>query len=474
MPALMDAALAYGVATNIYIGFGHVSAVLSYVGDVVRARRCFDEMLVAAASEAEANAPTVAIARASLQLAEGQDPEAAATLADAVDRHGVDRGLDRRPWRQALALSYLLVPETRKYWDGQQLRGLNTTARELAATLVGLREDGDTTRLHRLDLPDTGVVRAALHHRHVVELAVGLNAAGRPEGRALLEAVGPAGRAALRALAEQPRLGKEAKALLAASPAPPPHVTHLDVLGPLVLRRGGNEVVDPDLRRQRVQELLAFLVSHRQTTRDAISAALWPDLDEAAAANNLSVTLSRLLRLLEPWRAAGEPTYLVRVDGPHVRLVADEHLVIDADEFERHLRAAADAEDHDAPSLALDHHLAAVALYRDHLYAGLPGSDWAELDREHYRVRFVASATRAGQLLVAQGDAGQAETVAQRVLASDPWSEPAHAVLVGAALLRDDQSAARRTLTRCLTMLADLDVDPSPATRQLQRRVLGT
>ena len=169
----------------------------------------------------------------------------------------------------------------------------------------------------------------------------------------------------------------------------------------------------------------------------------------------------------------GEPAYLVRLEGNVVELIAGEHLRIDVDEFDAHVAAAARAESDGAPSLALEHHLAAAELYRDDLYVDLPEADWFALEREHYRSRFVASAVRAGELLLGRGDVDAAEAVAQRALAVDRWSEPAYAVLVGGALARGDRSAALRLLERGIAMLVDLGAQPSAATEQLRRRVIG-
>jgi DNA-binding SARP family transcriptional activator len=105
--------------------------------------------------------------------------------------------------------------------------------------------------------------------------------------------------------------------------------------------------------------------------------------------------------------------------------------------------------------------------------ADLPDTAWFSLEREHYRSRFVTTAVRAGQLLLGRGDIDHAEKVAQQALTVDPWAEPAYAVLVGAALTRDDRSAARRLLQRCIDALAELGTMPSTATQQLHRRVLS-
>jgi LuxR family maltose regulon positive regulatory protein len=476
-PALLEAEERSGYPYGLHMGQVFASVAFSYAGEVTAAGLYLNDALTTTPpSPTGARSVHVATALAAHLLSEGDEGQAAATLAEAVDVHGLEQGMERRAWRHALSLSYVLVPEARKRWDAAGLRGHLRIARDLSAAVVAVRQDRSAQLLRKIDLPDLGVVRACLHHRFAAELAVGLAAVGRAEGHQLLDALGPAGRAAVREVTSSSRLARPAKGLLAAVPAPPPQPTYLGVLGPLVVRRNGpegEEVTDPDLRRQRVQTLLAFLVGHRHTSRSLVAAALWPDLDERSASNNLSVTLSHLLHVLEPWRDSGEPSYLVRLDGQTLRLVAGDHLRIDVDEFGEHLAAAAQAELDGTPSLALDHHLAAVDLYRGDLHLDVPEADWFLLEREHYRTRFVTAAIRAGQLLLGRGDVERAQSVAHRALEVDTWAEEAYAVLVKGALTRGDRSAAYRLLTHCLEALADLGVEPSESTHQLRRRLLG-
>jgi LuxR family maltose regulon positive regulatory protein len=335
--------------------------------------------------------------------------------------------------------------------------------------------DRASRQLRDLGLSDVSRLRAGLHHRFAVDLALGLEAAGRPEGVTLLEALGPRGREDMRVeAATRTHRAMFAKSLLAAVPTPPADLTEVAVLGSLALARHGEPVTDSELRRERVRALLAFLVAHRKTSRAVIMAELWPDLDERAAANNLRVTVTYLLRVLEPWRSPREPAYHIRVDGQTVRLVTSDWLRIDIDEFEEQVALAARAEAEGTPSLALEHNLAAVAIYRGEAYEDVADADWIALEREHFRGRFVAAATRAGELLVGRGNVEQAERVARRAVEVDPWAERAYAVLVSAALARGDRSAARRTLDRALAAMADLGVEPSEETRRLRRRVRGS
>jgi LuxR family maltose regulon positive regulatory protein len=469
---------AVNMTQNLAVLLGGTSRILSQIGRPDEARALFDEAATVLGREAGDPVVRLAIADASLRLAEGDEEGAAACLRGALATRGIDHGVDRRVWRHTLPLSYVLVPETRPEWDKAPLLDFFVVCRDLAAATVAAREGGDDARLRSLELPSPGVIRAALHHRLAADLAVGLQSVDHPSAPALLETIGPVGRAAVRELAGSgsgsgsgARRSRSAKALLSAVPAPPSTVTEVAVLGPLAIRRDGHDVDDPALRRERLRALLAYLVGHRDTTRNAIVGALWPDLDERSAANNLRVTFTYLLKLLEPWRTAGESAFYVRTSGARVQLVTGDWLRIDVDRFERHVSAANRAEADGIPSVALEHHLAATELYRGELHADVPEAEWNSLERDHYRTRFVASACRAGQLLAARGDVDEAEALARRAIAVDAWAEDAYTVLVTTALARGDRSAARRALDRCLAAVDDLGVEPSDEVQRLRRRV---
>jgi LuxR family maltose regulon positive regulatory protein len=482
LPSLMDRFEAAGVLQFVVVSLAEAAFVLAWVGDVESARR-----LVARARGIETDvdvgqAARLALAEAGMLVTAGDERAAADLLERAIAIHGLESGINRRIWRRGLALTYVLVPSARRRWDAADLRGHVAEARTLARAVVALRDRArrtgfsDTARrqLRDLDVSDVSRLRAGLHCRFAVDLALGLEAAGRHEGATLLEALGPRGREGMRAeAATRTHRAKFAKSLLAAVPAPPADLTEVAVLGSVALVRNGEPVTDSDLRRERVRALLAYLVAHRTTSRAAIMAGLWPDRDERAAANNMRVTVTYLLRVLEPWRSPREPAYHIRVDGQTVRLVTTDWLRIDVDEFEEHVALAARAEAEGTPSLALEHNLAVVALYRGEAYEDVADADWIALEREHFRARFVAAATRAGELLVGRGNGEEAQRVAWRAVEVDPWAERAYAVLVSAALARGDRSAARRSLDRGLAAMADLGVEPSEETRRLSRRVQG-
>ncbi len=369
--------------------------------------------------------------------------------------------------QEGLGLIYALVPESRPRLRALEMPGAWARSFDIVRAAV----DGELDQLVQLDLSDLGLVRAVLHFRLAAILAVRLHSVGRPEATVLLEALGPSGRAAVRDLAEE---DAAAVSLLAAVPAPPTSQTTIAVLGPTELGRDGGTVADLPLRSERVRALLAYLVTHRSTTRRAVMAALWPGLEERAATNNLRDTLNQLHGVLEPRRDTRDPPYFVRSDDHELRLVTGDALHIDVDQFDGHLAAAARAEDEGLLSVALDHYIAAAGLYRGDLFADVDEAEWFVLDRDHRRAQFVRAAVRAGQLLVGQGDSDGAGALAQRALKVDRWSEEAHGVRVAAALECGDLTAARQALELCTAMLVERGVEPSDATRRLARRVRPT
>jgi LuxR family transcriptional regulator, maltose regulon positive regulatory protein len=473
MPGLLDQVRAAGLTQNRLVGLAQAVVVWATLGEIETAAAHLDEARLAEGEAGGGASARLALAEATLRAASGDEALATTLLEETIARHGLSSGSDRRPWRVALPLTYVLVPSTRATWDGAELVGHLDDARALARAVVGLRA-GDGRAMPALvarGVPPVQAIRSTLLPRFAVELAVGLHAEGAPEGAALLEALGATGRNAARSLtAGAGSAGRPARALLAAVPAPPPHPIDVGVLGPLELMADGRPLAG-DLRRGRVRALLSFLVAHRSTTRAAVMAALWPDLDERAAANNLRVTLNYLLGALEPWRGKGEPSFFVRIDGSAVTLAGGDWLRVDAERFDDHVRRATRADADGAPSLALEHALAAAALYRGPAHQDVGDADWVDVEREHYATRFVTTAVRAGELLVGHGDAEQAEDLARRALAVDPWCDDAYAVTVSAALSRRDRVAARRTLDKADAALAELGVDPSPELQRLRRRL---
>jgi DNA-binding SARP family transcriptional activator len=245
----------------------------------------------------------------------------------------------------------------------------------------------------------------------------------------------------------------------------------LRVLGPLELRRDGAVLSPPELRRERVRQLMAYLLVHDRPTRAAITEQLWPDLDEPAAARNLRVTLAYLQNVLEPERDEQDPPYFLRSSGSVLTLVVDRALAVDAHEFESKLDEAAGLEAQGALSAALRAYQQATDLWGGEYFADVPDDGWLQRERDRLRDRFVAAAVRAGHLLLARGECTPARRLAERGLRADQWSEPGYQLLIAAQLAAGDRGSASRSLRHCQQMLHELGVRPQPQTLSLAGRL---
>lgn len=415
-----------------------------------------------------------AIGAALLAIAEGDEGSAATSVA-ALRDHPMARptGLLRvNP--AALPVQYVLDPKMRPTWEDIDLRGVHAQVRRLARTLVGLR-DGATVSapgVATLTNDDLDLARVVLPIPWSTLLCAHAGAAGREHAVDVAKAIGPPARPTLHALddAGGPP-GRIAHRLLAAIPPRPRHRVAVRVLGPLSITRDGVDVENPHLARERVRQLIGLLVVRRAVSRQAVSAAIWPDLPEADAARNLRVTLNYVQQVLEPERDERDSPFFLRAQGTILRLADDPALEVDLWSFHADLDEADAAERRGAPSLALAAMERAVARRRGDLLADLPPADWLMQERELAQRRFVRAAVRLADLLAADGDLERPEALALAALEAEPWSEPAYQVLVATLLDRGDIAAARRALDRCFDMLDDLGVQASPRSVALAERI---
>ncbi len=450
----------------------------AYVGRLDEAREALGEARRAVGrSRRSEPGRSLSIAEASVAVIEGDEGRAADSLRAAVDAEALASTGVERQYRMHLALVEVLVPELRPIWDEKELGPDLAHARDLAHALIAIRDAGDFDPVRTLEWREPGFVLAHLPLPWAVELAVAGHAAGVTAGTNLLqwflEHGEGAARTALRRASEHvvEPVARAARSMLAELPVPPARPLEISVLGPLELRRGGEAVDEPDWRRERVRALLMYLVDRRSATREEVATALWPDLDSEASGRNLRTTLNYLHGVLEPERGPGEAPFVIRTEGPRLRLAAGDHARVDAWDFERLLAQAREADDTGTPSVALGHLQEAVDLWRGDYLADAPYEDWAQPRRDTLRSRFVEAAVRAGELLLAQRAYDDALDLATRAVEADEWSEPAHRLLTAVHLGRGDRAAARRSVGRCRAVLEDLGMPPEPETEMMERLV---
>lgn len=227
--------------------------------------------------------------------------------------------------------------------------------------------------------------------------------------------------------------------------------------------------------KPRTRMALRLLAMHggRPVHREALMAALWPDIDLSCATRNLHVALSSLRTFLDPGVSRGRCALIVRT-GDAYKLAIPGDGELDVVSFVDAVAAARRAQ------LDGDHTEMRAALHRALMcYAGelLPedgSAEWVASARESYRQQ---AASAAEQLSVAELDAGDASAslaAAEQCLAIDVYRDQAWRLVVSAQRRLGNHAAADRASRDYAAMLATLGLDPSGQPLAAPTRVVAT
>jgi DNA-binding SARP family transcriptional activator len=248
---------------------------------------------------------------------------------------------------------------------------------------------------------------------------------------------------------------------------------HIRLLGDFRLVHGDEPITSIDTPR--LQSLLAYLLLHRAApqSRHRLAFLFWPDSPEGQALTNLRNLLYRLRQDLP------EADRFLRVDRNTLQWRSEAPFELDVARFEEALDRAEMAlsgipngasADRARAQQALEQ---AVAVYEGDL---LPSSyeDWIIPERERLRQAYQRALDRLVRLLEDQQAYPAAIRYAQQLLRHDPLREASYRRLMRLHALIGDRAGALRTYHRAATALnRELDVEPSPVTREVYERLLS-
>lgn len=202
--------------------------------------------------------------------------------------------------------------------------------------------------------------------------------------------------------------------------------------------------------------------------RTTLAGLLWPDIAEQYALRNLTQTLVRLRQALGD--TGGEPPFLVLTRAT-VQINPDYYSQIDVRQF----ITAANTGRHNGDVAQLEK---ALALYQGELLADFTLADseffqeWVLFKREALHQLALDTAHVLTSIYLTTGAYAKAEQAAKRQLALDSWRESAHRQLMEALARTGQRNAALLQYETCRrTLLAELGVEPEPATTALYRQI---
>ncbi len=241
-----------------------------------------------------------------------------------------------------------------------------------------------------------------------------------------------------------------------------PASTTVTLFGIGGVRRDHRAVAHPAWQRTRVRELCLHLALVHQASRSRVAATLWPDRNERSAGQNLRVTLSHLLDVLDPDRERSHGSRLLRETGGAFDLDPSSGLRVDVWDVQRHAELVMATPDDQRASVLAHARRLRIARTGPLLDATVVG-DWCSPYRRRLDDLVIAAASRAGALALHGSDPALAVDLGRLVLAVDPWSEDGHRQVIEGQLAQGDLEGARRTQLEAISLLDDLGVAPSRA-----------
>src|SRR5919202_3358316 len=220
------------------------------------------------------------------------------------------------------------------------------------------------------------------------------------------------------------------------------------------------------LRKARsLVKLLALAQEHR-LQREQAMAALWPELDEKSAANNLHRALHFARGALEPGAENATSRYLT-LRGDLLELCSEGPLWVDVETFEEAARAARRAREPTAFRAAVD--LYAGDLLPEDLY-----EDWASERREELRETYLALLVELAGLHEEREEYDPAIEALRLALTGDPAREEAHRGLMRLYAAAGERQRAIAQYQQLEKRLSEgLGAEPAAASRRLYEEILA-
>ncbi|MGD9998148.1 MAG: BTAD domain-containing putative transcriptional regulator [Ilumatobacteraceae bacterium] len=244
------------------------------------------------------------------------------------------------------------------------------------------------------------------------------------------------------------------------------------VLGPVEVRRDGQPVDLGGPQPRAIVAHLALEAGHVVSVERLID-RLWGDDPPSAPLGTLQSYISRLRRAVEPARAAGAaPQVLVSEAPGYVLRIAPEQ--IDAHQFTALVSGARRDAAAGNPVAALEGFEAALALWRGPALAGVGGDDSSRSAVVRLEEERLAAIEDRFDTLLALGRHVETVPALQAAVDDHPLRERLWALLALALYRSGRQADALRALSAARERLLDeLGLDPGPALRELENRILA-
>ncbi|GIE32683.1 transcriptional activator [Actinoplanes italicus] len=233
------------------------------------------------------------------------------------------------------------------------------------------------------------------------------------------------------------------------------------LLGTFDVLVNGRSVPLTAWRSRQARSLLKILLARRgrPIARTELAELLWPDDDAERTGHRLSVLLSIVRMVLDPTKAWPSDRY-IRADMVGISLDIG-NISIDVEDLMSDAVHAAQLERCGKIEQAREVLADVDAAYGGDAFSDEPYEDWARGLREEARAVWLRALRRFAELSRTAGDGDQAVASLVRLLAADPYDEPAHHALVEVLVNTGRHGEARRAFARWVHAMRAIGA-PSP------------
>lgn len=240
----------------------------------------------------------------------------------------------------------------------------------------------------------------------------------------------------------------------------------IDLLGPFRLSISGVPQGNVGTKMALLLSMLALQQGH-SLSRDFLLEALWPDKPTIKSGPLLRNLLFRLRKLLKSALNGSAP---VICEGSHYRLNIEAGISIDTFDFDNLIKKAVQSRfDHDK-QLVISFYEEAVALYRGDL---LNTSCFdIEIERERLRNLYLQAVSYLAEHSLQLNDIVKTMRYAYCMLASNPFNENAHRLIMRGHMNNGHRAEALRQFQVCQRLLQqEFNIPPEAETMALFREI---
>ena len=239
------------------------------------------------------------------------------------------------------------------------------------------------------------------------------------------------------------------------------------MLGEFSIQLGDRKISDNDNRTRKIWVLLACLICQRGRAVPArkLIELLWGEEPASSNPENaLRITFHRARTLLNQlWPTAGRDLILYRDNGYtwNEEIPAE----LDFEEFDRLCNLKTDD-----PQEKLRAGMEALGLYRGDFLEKQSSETWVIPVSTHYHNLYVVTTMQVAELLSRAERHGEAAYICRKTIASEPYHEPLHQMLIKELAAQGDlkgAGAVYEALSKRL--MEDFGIHPSDQTRDIYR-----